>query len=115
LRRPEAAEFSYPALAQGQEGDIARRQISAGGRLVSFELRGGLRAGKDFMKALKLSHRAVRLGDPETVAQHPASMTRATYGAEERAKHGISDGLIRISVSLENTEDIGALDGVATT
>ena len=80
--------------------------MTAGGGLVCFELDGGIARGRKFMNALKLIHRAVSLGDAETLIQHPASMTHASYGAEERARHGISDGLIRMSVGLENTEDL---------
>lgn len=105
-QRPEIAGFSYPGLAQGREGEVARRQMSAGGGLISFELSGGMQAGKDFMNALEVAHRAVSLGDAETLVRHPASMTHSTYGAEERARYGISDGLIRVSVGLENSEDI---------
>jgi methionine-gamma-lyase len=98
--------ISYPATQQGEAGAVYRRQMSAGGGLVSFEIDGGIGRGRTFMNALKLIHRAVSLGDAETLIQHPASMTHASYGAEERARHGISDGLIRMSVGLENTEDL---------
>ena len=80
--------------------------MSAGGGLVSFEIDGGIARGRQFMNALRLISRAVSLGDAETLIQHPASMTHASYGPEERARHGISDGLIRMSVGLENVEDI---------
>jgi methionine-gamma-lyase len=63
-------------------------------------------AGIRFMDALQLVTRAVSLGDAETLAQHPASMTHATYSPEERAAHGISEGLVRLSVGLEDPEDI---------
>lgn len=80
--------------------------MSAGGGLVSFELKGGMDAGRAFMNALRLAHLGVSLGDAETLVQHPASMTHAAYSPEQRAQHGISEGLIRISVGLENTDDI---------
>ena len=80
--------------------------MSAGGGLIGFELDGGIALGRKFMNALKLVTRAVSLGDAETLIQHPASMTHAGYGPEERARHGITDGLIRLSVGLENTEDL---------
>nr|WP_042444046.1 PLP-dependent transferase [Azospirillum sp. B510] len=88
--------------------------------LVSCELDGGLEAGIRFMNRLVLATRAVSLGDAETLVQHPASMTHATYGAEERARHGIADGLIRLSIGLENLPDIRedilqALDAVTQT
>jgi methionine-gamma-lyase len=78
-----------------------------------------LQAGIRFMNALQLVTRAVSLGDAETLAQHPASMTHSTYTPEERARYGISDGLVRISVGLEDLADIladvrQALDQVAS-
>jgi methionine-gamma-lyase len=80
--------------------------MAAGSGLVAFELKGGIHQGQALMNALTLAQRAVSLGDAETLVQHPASMTHATYTAEERARHGISDGLVRLSVGLENTDDI---------
>ncbi len=103
---PSVAAVHYPGLPAFQQADIVRRQMTAGGGLVSFELKGGIAEGRIVMNALKLAQRAVSLGDAETLVQHPASMTHAAYSAEERAQHGISDGLIRLSVGLENTEDI---------
>jgi len=100
------SSISYPGLESHPARAVYLRQMSAGGGLVSFELDGGIARGRKFMNALKLISRAVSLGDAETLIQHPASMTHASYGAEERAKHGISDGLIRMSVGLENTEDL---------
>jgi methionine-gamma-lyase len=76
------------------------------GGMVAFELKGGMAAGIRFMDALQLVTRAVSLGDAETLAQHPASMTHATYTAEQRAVHGISEGLVRLSVGLEDPQDI---------
>jgi methionine-gamma-lyase len=61
-----------------------------------------------FMNRLELVVRAVSLGDAETLVQHPASMTHATYSADERKRHGISDSLLRLSVGLENVEDLMA-------
>ncbi|WP_454301519.1 PLP-dependent transferase [Salana multivorans] len=66
--------------------------------MVALELRGGLQAGLAFMDAVHLATRAVSLGDAETLVQHPASMTHSTYSPEERATHGFTDGLIRLSV-----------------
>ena len=100
------SSISYPALAESPSHAAYVRQMSAGGGLIAFELDGGIAEGRKFMNALKLIHRAVSLGDAETLIQHPASMTHTSYGAEERARHGISDGLIRMSVGLENTEDL---------
>jgi methionine-gamma-lyase len=74
--------------------------------MVAFELKGGLQAGIRFMDALQLVTRAVSLGDAETLAQHPASMTHSTYTPEERQSHGIADGLVRLSVGLEDIDDV---------
>jgi methionine-gamma-lyase len=103
---PAVAAVHYPGLANFAQAGVVKRQMSSGGGLVSFELKGGIVQGRALMNALKLAHRAVSLGDAETLVQHPASMTHATYSAAERAEHGISDGLIRISVGLEDTDDI---------
>jgi methionine-gamma-lyase len=111
------AHLSYPGLPSFGQYDLARRQMSAPGGLIAFELAGGMSAGLAFMNRLKLITRAVSLGDAETLVQHPASMTHATYSPEERAAHGISDGLLRFSIGLENVDDIlhdvqQALDGI---
>ncbi len=103
---PAVEVVHYPWLATFPQADIARRQMAAGSGLVAFELKGGIHQGQALMNALTLAQRAVSLGDAETLVQHPASMTHATYTAEERARHGISDGLVRLSVGLENTDDI---------
>ncbi|CAM5770287.1 methionine gamma-lyase [Labrys miyagiensis] len=103
---PGIASLAYPGLPGSPDHAVAMGQMSAGGGLVAFELKGGYAAGVAFMNALGIASRAVSLGDAETLVQHPASMTHATYGAEERARHGISDSLIRMSVGLENTEDL---------
>lgn len=104
--QPGISSVSYPGLSGGAARLVYERQMRAGGGLVSFEIDGGIERGRRFMNALKLVSRAVSLGDAETLVQHPASMTHALYSAEERARHGISDGLIRLSVGLETTEDL---------
>ncbi|MBN35663.1 MAG: methionine gamma-lyase [Rhodospirillaceae bacterium] len=103
---PAVASVEHPWLDDFAQADAARRQMSRGGGLVSFELHGGYDAGMAFMNGVDLITRAVSLGDAETLVQHPASMTHATYTPEERAAHGISEGLIRMSVGLENIADI---------
>jgi hypothetical protein len=81
------------------------RFLDAGG-MIALELKGGYSAGVRFMDNLHLVTRAVSLGDCESLAQHPASMTHSTYTPEERAHHGISEGLVRLSVGLETVEDL---------
>ncbi len=117
---PAVRRVDYPGLPDSPGHAVARRQMSGFGGLVSCELDGGLEAGIRFMNRLVLATRAVSLGDAETLVQHPASMTHATYSAEERARHGIGDGLIRLSIGLENLPDIRedilqALDAVTQT
>lgn len=96
----------YPGLAGFEQYDLAQSQMSLFGGMVAFEVKGGFEAGKQVMNRLALIQRAVSLVDAETLIQHPASMTHLTYSPEERAAHGISEGLIRISAGLENIGDI---------
>jgi methionine-gamma-lyase len=76
------------------------------GGMITFEVYGGLEAGIAMMNQLNMIQRAVSLGDAETLIQHPASMTHSSYTPKERLSHGISDGLIRLSVGLESVDDI---------
>jgi methionine-gamma-lyase len=103
---PAVAEVHYPGLASFPQHALAGRQMARAGGMVAFELRGGLSAGQRFMDALQLVTRAVSLGDAETLAQHPASMTHSTYTAEQRRAHRISDGLVRLSAGLEDPDDL---------
>ncbi len=100
------ATVAHPWLDGFNQAETARRQMTRGGGLVSFDLHGGYNAGMAFMNGVDLITRAVSLGDSETLVQHPASMTHATYTPEERARHDISEGLVRMSVGLENIEDL---------
>ena len=100
------SQLSYPGLKSFPQYELAKRQMSAPGGLIALELAGGMRAGLAFMNRLKLVTRAVSLGDAETLIQHPATMTHASYSPEERAAHGIGDGLLRFSIGLENVDDI---------
>lgn len=96
----------YPGLANFAQYALARRQMSQAGGMIAFELNGGIAAGRRFMNALQLFSRAVSLGDAESLAQHPASMTHCSYTPQERARYGISEGLVRLSVGLEDIEDL---------
>ena len=96
----------YPGLKSFEQHDIAKRQMSQFGGMIAFELEGGLDAGRAMMNKLQLITRAVSLGDAETLVQHPASMTHSTYSPEERALHGISEGLVRLSIGLEGVDDV---------
>lgn len=103
---PQVAIVHYPGLESFPQYALARRQMAQSGGMVAFELKGGIAAGRRFMDALRLFTRAVSLGDAESLAQHPASMTHAVYSLEERAAHFISEGLVRLSVGLEDSEDL---------
>ncbi|MFV0605948.1 MAG: trans-sulfuration enzyme family protein [Niabella sp.] len=85
---------------------ISQKQMRHAGSVLSFELKGGLDAGKKFINGLKMCTRAVSLGTVDTLVSHPASMSHAKMKPEDRAKAGISEGLIRMSVGIEDAEDI---------
>ncbi|WP_375548088.1 methionine gamma-lyase [Oceanicaulis alexandrii] len=103
---PQVRTVAYPGLEDGPHYALAKAQMRHFGGMIAFELEGGYEAGVKMMNAMKLALRAVSLGDAETLIQHPASMTHSAYNAEERALHGISDGLVRLSVGLEDADDI---------
>ena len=103
---PAVSKVYFPGLKSFEQHELANRQMSQPGGMIAFELKGGLEAGISMMNGLKMIQRAVSLGDAETLIQHPASMTHSTYTPEERAAHGISDGLVRLSVGLEDLDDI---------
>ena len=104
--QPGVSAVYYPGLASHPQHALARRQMDGFGGMIAFELEGGYEAGIAMMNRLSLIRRAVSLGDAETLVQHPASMTHSTYSPEERAAHGISDGLVRLSVGLEDVADL---------
>ncbi len=96
----------YPGLKSFDQYELAQRQMSLPGAVIAFELVGGIDEGIKVMNSLKLCRLAVSLGDAETLIEHPASMTHSPYTSEERLASGISDGLVRIAVGLENVGDI---------
>ncbi|MBV6286065.1 methionine gamma-lyase [Pseudomonas aegrilactucae] len=104
--QPQVEVIHYPGLATFAQYALAQRQMRLPGGMIAFELKGGIAAGRRFMNALQLFSRAVSLGDAESLAQHPASMTHSSYTPEERAHYGISEGLVRFSVGLEDIEDL---------
>lgn len=104
--RPGVESVRYPFLASHPMHEVARGQMSAGGGLVSFTLEGGLERGRRFLDALELCSLTANLGDSRTIATHPASTTHARISEEQRLAVGITPGLIRISVGLEDVEDV---------
>ena len=105
-KHPKIERVYYPGLETHPGHEIAKKQMKDFGAMISFELKGGFEAGKTLLNSLKLCSLAVSLGDTETLIQHPASMTHSPYTKEEREAAGITDGLVRLSVGLENVEDI---------
>ena len=105
-KNPNVEKVYYPGLPNHPGHDIAKKQMKTFGGMLSFEVKGGRAAGVKLVNALKLVTVAVSLGDAETLIEHPASMTHSTYTEEELKASGIAGGLIRLSVGLENAEDI---------
>lgn len=105
-QHPSVELINYPGLPSFPQYELARQQMRLPGGMIAFELKGGITAGRRFMNALQLFSRAVSLGDAESLAQHPASMTHSSYTPEERARYGISEGLVRLSVGLEDIDDL---------
>src|SRR5436309_1152376 len=96
----------YPGLKSFPQHALARKQMSGFGAMLSFELKGGHRAGRRFVESVKVATLAVSLGGTETLVQHPASMTHGPLTASERKTSGITEGLVRVSVGLEDTNDL---------
>ena len=103
---PAIESILYPGLKDFPQYDLAKKQMSLPGAMISFEVKGGIEAGAKLMNTLELCTLAVSLGDAETLIEHPASMTHSPCTPEERAAANITDGLVRLSVGLEDADDI---------
>lgn len=103
---PMIEKVYYPGLPSNPQYELAKRQMDGFGGMISFELKGGIEAGKVLMNSVKLITLAVSLGCVDSLIQHPASMTHSPVPREERLKAGITDGLVRLSVGIEDVEDI---------
>ena len=103
---PKVSKVYYPGLEDHEGYKIAKKQMTGFGGIMSFELKGGFEAGKTLLNNVEMCALAVSLGDTETLIQHPASMTHSAYTSEELKEAGIPEGLVRLSVGLENIEDI---------
>jgi methionine-gamma-lyase len=103
---PAIAQVNYTGLSSHPDFAISARQMKHPGPMLSFELKGGLTAGKTFINRLQMCTRAVSLGTVDTLVSHPASMSHAGVSQQERILFGITDGLIRMSAGIENIEDI---------
>ncbi len=103
---PKVARVTYPGLPSHPQYEIAKAQMSGFSGMISFELKGGLPAGKTVMNNVKLCGLAESLGAVETMITHPATMTHADVPAQERQARGLADGLVRLSVGIEDVDDI---------
>lgn len=106
VKQEKVERVYYPGLETHPGYEIAKKQMQDFGAMISFEVKGGKEGGMKFVNSLSMIPIAVSLGDAETLVQHPASMTHSVYTEEELKAAGISTGLIRLSVGLENAEDI---------
>ncbi|WP_121667017.1 trans-sulfuration enzyme family protein [Mesonia aquimarina] len=105
-KHQKVTQVRYPFLNSHPNYQLAKKQMKLGGCVVSFEIRGGIKAGRRFVNALKLCSRSANLGDTRTIVTHPASTTHSKLSEEERQDAGITPGLIRVSVGLEYINDI---------
>ena len=103
---PNISFVNYLGLTDHPDYELCKKQMKHPGALLSFEIKGGFEAGKKFINNLTLCNSAVSLGTCDTLISHPASTTHAGVAHELRLKSGITDGLIRMSVGIENIEDI---------
>jgi cystathionine beta-lyase/cystathionine gamma-synthase len=111
-KHPKVAQVRYPGLASFPQHALAKRQASGFGAMLWFEVEGGVKAGKKLMDSVQLCTLAENLGSVETLITHPVTMTHADVEPAERKRVGITDGLVRLSVGLEDVEDLIAdLDG----
>jgi O-succinylhomoserine sulfhydrylase len=103
---PAITFVKYPMLETHPAYEIAKKQMSGGGGIVTFELKGGLDAGIKFMNGLHMLSLTSNLGDTRSIASHPASTTHSKLSEDEKLAVGITPGLIRVSVGLEHIDDI---------
>ncbi len=103
---PKINWVKYPFLPSHPQYEIAKKQMLKGGSIISFEVKGGIEAGKTFLNALQLCSLSANLGDSRTIVTHPASSTHSKLSEEDRLAVGITAGMIRLSVGLEHPDDI---------
>ncbi len=96
----------YPFLKSHPQYEIAKKQMRLGGNVIAFEIKGGINAGRKFLNKIKMCSLSANLGDTRTIVTHPASTTHSKLSIEDRLEVGITDGLVRCSIGLENVEDV---------
>jgi methionine-gamma-lyase len=105
-KHPKVAWVRYIGLESHPQHELAKQQMSGFGSMISFELKGGMEAGRQVMDRVRVATLAVSLGGVETLIEHPASMTHASMARVDREAAGITDGLVRYSVGIEHTDDL---------
>ncbi len=110
---PAISDVCYPGLASHPQHDLAKRQMQQFGTVLAFDLVGGRASVRSFLDRVQLARRATSLGGPETLVCHPATTTHASLSADEQAATGVTDGLVRVSVGLEDGDDLIADFSVA--
>jgi O-succinylhomoserine sulfhydrylase len=105
-KHPDVVKVKYPFLPSHPQHELAKKQMKMGGGIVTFEIKGGLDQGRRFLNSLQMISHTPNLGDTRTIAIHPASTTHSKLSEDERAAVGITSGLIRIAVGLEDVNDI---------
>ncbi|CAM1353427.1 trans-sulfuration enzyme family protein [Tenacibaculum insulae] len=103
---PKVNLVKYPFLKSHPKYEIAKKQMRLGGNIVAFEVKGGIEAGRSFLNAIKMCSLSANLGDTRTIVTHPASTTHSKLSIDDRLEVGITDGLVRCSIGLENVTDI---------
>jgi cystathionine gamma-lyase len=106
IDHPKVARVFYPGLPNHPQRDLARRQMSGFGGMISFEVKGGLEPARRVVERTKLFTLAESLGGVESLIELPAAMTHASIPAETRRAHGVADGLVRVSVGIEDAADL---------
>ena len=103
---PKVRRVWYPGLTTHPQHELAKKQMTGFGGIVSFEIKGGRKAGEILMNNVHLFTLAVSLGDVDSLIEHPASMTHSTYSQEDLKKCGISEEFVRLSVGIEDRQDL---------
>jgi O-succinylhomoserine sulfhydrylase len=103
---PNVNFVKYPFLKSHPQYETARKQMRLGGNIIAFEINGGIEAGRNFLNKIKMCSLSANLGDTRSIVTHPASTTHSSLDEEDRLEVGITDGLVRISIGLENVKDI---------
>lgn len=103
---PNVNFVKYPFLKSHPQYETARKQMRLGGNIIAFEINGGIEAGRNFLNKIKMCSLSANLGDTRSIVTHPASTTHSSLAEDDRLEVGITDGLVRISIGLENVKDI---------